>query len=289
MSERLSMTDNWELLQRLDKDLRAAAKLLGRREARALTGLYYQIQEFRKISGNQHLAAKAGEPNAVASWVHKNMTAIENDIRRALDEFSSSYSVGQWMKSLTGIGAVIGAGMLAHIDISKSPTAGHIWRFAGYDPTVKWEKKQKRPWNADLKCLCFKLGDCFVKFSNHENQYYGTIYNNRKQYETARNDRFEYSDQAEHLLATKNFVKDTEARKWYEKGQLPPGHLHMRALRYASKMFLSHLHHVMHCDFYGREPPTPFALENCAGHTHFVPVPNWPFTGTGKRLVDMRE
>src|SRR5581483_161544 len=25
-----------------------------------------------------------------------------------------------------------------HIDIEKAPTAGHIWRFAGLDPTLRW-------------------------------------------------------------------------------------------------------------------------------------------------------
>jgi hypothetical protein len=40
--------------------------------------------------------------------------------------------------SIKGIGPVIAAGLLANIDITKAPTAGHIWRFAGLDPSSKW-------------------------------------------------------------------------------------------------------------------------------------------------------
>lgn len=56
--------------------------------------------------------------------------------------------------SIHGIGPVISAGLLAHIDIHRAVTVGHIWRFAGLDPSVKWLKKTKRPWNAGLKVLC---------------------------------------------------------------------------------------------------------------------------------------
>jgi hypothetical protein len=47
-----------------------------------------------------------------------------------------------------------GRWLLARIDIVKAPTAGHIWRYAGLDPTVRWNKGEKRPWNAGLKVLC---------------------------------------------------------------------------------------------------------------------------------------
>ena len=41
-----------------------------------------------------------------------------------------------------GIGPVIAAGLLANIDIKQAPTVGHIWRFAGLDPTNKWIGKK---------------------------------------------------------------------------------------------------------------------------------------------------
>lgn len=271
------MTDTMELVMKLDRDLRFAARLLGRSQARTLVDLYYQVQEYRKRGANQErIAEEESEPNAVVAWVHDSMRRLEDNIRRALGEFAGAYRVGQWMQSLTGIGPVISAGLLSHIDIRKAPTVGHIWRFAGLDPTVTWEKGKKRPWNADLKRLCWIAGDCFVKFSNHPKQYYGTIYNERKAWETARNERCEYRGQAEQSLAVKRFGAETEARKHYEAGQLPPARLHMRALRYSVKLFLSHLHHVMYWDFYDAPPPVPYSFEHAAGdHRHFVPVPNW--------------
>jgi len=67
---------------------------------------------------------------------------MENQIKRSLDKFTDHHPVGKWMKSIHGIGPVIAAGMLAHIDIEKAPTAGHIWRYAGLDPTVVWLSKE---------------------------------------------------------------------------------------------------------------------------------------------------
>ena len=143
-----------------------------------------------------------------------------------------------------GIGPVIAAGLLAHIDIHKAPTVGNIWSFAGLNPDQKWEKGQKRPWNADLKTLCFKISDSFVKTSNSTKSFYGPIYRSRKVYETQKNELGEYADAAAQVLATKR-ITEPATKKTYESGKLPLGHVDMRARRYAVKFFLSHLHDVM--------------------------------------------
>ena len=60
------------------------------------------------------------------------------------------------MRSIVGIGPVITAGFLAHIDIAKAPTVGHVpGGSADLDPTVKWDKGTKRPWNVVMKRLCW--------------------------------------------------------------------------------------------------------------------------------------
>lgn len=278
-----------ELIRRLDRDLRDASRLLGRKEARYLTDRYYQIQEFRKASAYQVRSADA-EPNRVLAWVFESMRRMEDNVKRSLGEFTGEYRVGAWLQSLTGIGPVLSAGFLSHLDVRKAPTAGHFWRFAGLDPTVAWGKGQKRPWNARLKVLCFKAEDCFVKFCNHKNDHYGRLYLRRKEYEQARNDRGELADQARAALEKKNFGKETDARKHYEAGKLPPAHVHARAMRWTGKIFLSHLHHVMYVDYYGEEPPVPYAFEKCPGdHRHYVPIPNYPWDKPGKGLADMGE
>jgi hypothetical protein len=150
---------------------------------------------------------------------------------------------------------------------------GHFWRFAGLDPTSKWEKGKKRPWNASLKVLCWKAGESFVKVKGNQSDVYGQVYEGRKAYEQARNDDFQYKDQAE--LAMKRVGKDTEAYKWYAKGMLPPGHIHARAKRYAVKLMMSHLHHVMHLAHFGTPPPKPYILVHGNDeHVHFTEPPN---------------
>ena len=99
----------------------------------------------------------------VLRWLEGNAETLENSIKSALDKYSASHAVGAWARSVVGVGPVICAGLLAHIDITKAPTAGHIWNYAGLNPSVSWEKGQKRPWNAALKTLCWKLGEEAVR------------------------------------------------------------------------------------------------------------------------------
>ena len=68
--------------------------------------------------------------------------------------------------------------------------------YAGMDPRSTWEKGQKRPWNAQLKVLCWKLGESFVKVSGNEKAFYGRIYKERKALEMAKNEAGEYAAQA---------------------------------------------------------------------------------------------
>jgi hypothetical protein len=263
-------------LERLSRDLKASARLLTPSQARYLVDFYYQMQEYRIRAAAQDRAFnESGEPHELVTWVLGAMQTLENDIRRALDSYSESDPVGVWAKSIHGIGPVIAAGLLAHIDIEKAPTVGHIWRFAGLDPTTKWEKKTKRPWNAQLKVLCWKAGESFIKVSNSPKDTYGHVYAERKVWEQDRNERGEYAEQAAGVLEAKKISKDTEAYKWYSQGKLPPAHIHARARRYAVKLFIAHYHHVAYECRYGVPPPKPYVLEHL-GHAHYIAPPNWP-------------
>lgn len=279
----------FEALTKLNSDMKAAARLMGRRSVRSLVDLYYQLQEFRKRTSNQLRSAGDGEPDMVIEWADDNMRRLEGNIRKALGEFAAAYNVGQWLQSITGIGPVISAGLLAHLDIRRAKTCGHFWRFAGLDPTVKWESKQKRPWNAQLKTLVvYKAGECFVKFQNHKDDYYGKLFKQRRILEGERNERGEFKAEAERALTEKAYRRETQTKTTYESGRLPDAHLHARARRYVVKLFVSHVHHAMYVDYFGDEPPVPYAFEKCPGdHRHFVPLPNWPFEGNGKSLREL--
>ena len=144
MMENERMDEYLEAVKRLTRDLRNAAITLSRREARFLVDYYYSQQDRRKRSDNQGRALEASaEPHEVISWLGDQNRMLENDIRRALDAFSASKELGVWARTQVGIGPVIAAGLLAHIDLRKCPTVGKIYRFGGYDPTVIWRSTQK--------------------------------------------------------------------------------------------------------------------------------------------------
>jgi hypothetical protein len=132
--------------------------------------------------------------------------------------------------------------------------------------------------------LCWLIGESFVKVSNNENAFYGHIYQRRKAYETAKNEAGDYAGQAAASLAAKKYGDDTNARKAYEAGKLPLARIHLRAERYAVKLFLAGLHHVMYETHYGVPPDKPYILSDAAHlahpetgvHTHYIAPPNWP-------------
>lgn len=370
-------------LVKLSKDLKASVGLLGRNEVRFLVDFYYDIQANRIRSAAQvREAAKArggAEPNKLLDWCETNFQVFENLIKSALNAFTKEYTVGLWCQSICGIGPVIAAGLLAHIDITKCSSYGSIQRFAGLDATVdwpstedakKWVKEQgigvsedlvklacakygrrldsmllfmtpkgkkevvwtvdslakaisRRPWNESLHTLCaFKLGESFVKVQNNKNDYYGQIYARRKLMEHEENKVGKYGDQARKILETTDIGKETDAYQWYsgrmtpaaiqtffttppEKRMglakklagsaddcgirmLPPDHIHSRARRYAVKLFIAHLYHVMFVDYHGMQPRVPLPFEKL-GHdkNHYLPPPNWPLTEPARSLKTM--
>jgi hypothetical protein len=253
---------------RLTRDIAKSSGSLSKDEARFLVDAYYQMQHNRIMAGNQTRALnESGEPHDVLVWLGTQNDVLEQQVKRALDRWTDEHPVGRWLKAITGIGPVIAAGLLAHIDIEKAPTVGHIWRFAGLDPTLQWSKGQKRPHNGALKTLCWKIGESFVKVSSNSGDVYGKVYLARKEYEQANNENGSYAGQALDVLAKKRIGKETDAYKSYSAGKLPPAHIHARAKRYAVKLFLSHLHEFWYEHHFGEKPPLPYPIA-ILGHAH---------------------
>lgn len=299
-----------ESIQKLTKDLKTASVTLSDREARFLVDSYYAMQRDRIRAAHQNRTlAEHQEPNDVLGWLQAQRATLEKQVARALDAYSGGLVIGQWARSQIGIGPIIAAGLAANIymgpwcticherteegckerqDAKKTgphvwqselscPTVGHIWRFAGLDPTVKWLPNTKRPWNGSLKRLCFLIGESFVKVSGNDNAVYGLAYKTRKAREIAKNEAGDFADQAAASLAAKKYGADTNARKAYEAGKLPDARIHLRAQRWAVKLFLSHYHHVLYESTNGTPPPLPFILaRDPILHTHFMGPPNWP-------------
>jgi hypothetical protein len=322
------------VLSKLSKDLKAAAQTLTNREARYLVDTYYQMQDNRlRADGQVRSMEKDHEPHQTLTFFGMQASTMEEQIKAALDIYSQSTPTGRWSRSILGIGPVLAAGLMAHIDIEEAPTVGHIWSFAGLNPNQRWQGGDavrtwikentkggkidpefvvraamnwgrnpkllmeqvthdpitgeergltvanlaatlaRRPWNASLKVVCWKIGESFVKVKSRPNDYYGKIYAERKVHEQLKNENGDYAEQAAKLLASKNFGADTRARAAYEQGMLPDGHIHARAKRYAVKLFLAHWHEVAYRDHYGTEPPAPYPIA-FLGHAHKIEVPN---------------
>lgn len=257
-------------VKRLTKDIKEAAYVLSKDEARFLVDAYYTMQDNRiRTDAQVRATAESGEPNAVLRWLADQNDTLELQVKRALDAYSGAHPVGQWARAQIGIGPVIAAGLLAHFDIKKAPTNGHFWSFAGLDPRAEWRKGEKRPWNADLKRLCWLVGESFVKVSGNEGALYGQLYKTRKEAEIAANEAGKYADQAAAVLERKKIGKETDAYKAYVVGRLPPAHIHARAKRYAVKRFVSDLHYVWHVIEFGKEPPAPYPVAHL-GHAHWI-------------------
>ena len=263
-------------VRKLDRDMGQAANTLTATEARYLVDSYYGMQEGRIRANNQIRALTAsGEPHESIAWLSTESRVLEESVKRAVDAYSASHPVGKRMRTVVGVGPVIAAGLLAHIDITRAPTAGAIWRYAGLDPTSEWKKGQKRPHNASLKTLCWKLDESFVKVCNHKDAVYGKLYQERKEVELAKNEAGAFADQAAAKLEKFNIGKTTDAYKAYSVGKLPPAHIHARAKRVAVKMFLSHLHQVWHEVEFGKTAPVPYVFEFAdKEHVHKI-EPNW--------------
>lgn len=291
------MNEMTSSVQRLSRDLAKAGATLSDTEARFLVDSYYTVQDDRIRSAAQMRAlAKEGEPNELFDWLTTQSSVLEKQIVRALDKYTEAHKMGSWMREIYGIGPILSAGILANISMRHwkcegsgkkackegepctascgmvtVETVGHIWRYAGLDPTQKWEKGQKRPWNASLKTLCWKIGQSFMKMSSRPECFYGHLYLERKQYEIARNERGENKQLA--LTLSQKVNRSTEAYKHLSEGKLPPGQIDARARRWAVKIFLSHLHAEWYRREFNTEPPKPFAIA-VLGHAHMIEARN---------------
>lgn len=243
-------------------------------EVRFTVANYYAAQEMRKRIDMQlrHQGDKPEKPiNPLLNYTGDSFAIIEQQVQRVLEKAAESTVPGRWLLSQHGVGPVISAGLLAHIDIEKAPTAGHIWRFAGLDPSSKWEKGEKRPWNAQLKQICWHAGECFKRTSGSEKAFYGDIYKKRKAYEVKRNDEGYNAERTKTYKVSDDVTDKTKSA--LAAGKLPDGQLDRQATRYATKLLLSHLHLVMYWDKYRKLPPKPFALA-ILGHAHEIVPPN---------------
>jgi Transposase IS116/IS110/IS902 family len=259
------------VIVRLNRDLRRAAEHLSEAEARYLVAAYYNLQELRiRCAAQQRKLGETGKPFGVIQWLGEQSRVLEDQIRAALDRYSANHRFGVWPRSVVGIGPCIAAGLIAHTHIEHLTTAGHLWSFAGLDPSKQWNRAEPRPWNAQLKVICWKAGQSFVKVQGHPQDIYGKLYKAQKQRYLERNEAGGFAANAEQALATRRWDKSKDAYKAYSQGKLPPAHIDAMARRWAVKLFLAHYWEICYELHYHRKPPLPYPVVHL-GHVHIEP------------------
>lgn len=262
-----------EAIGRIERDVAKSAEGLNASSARFMMGSYFNMQENRMRLDNQIRAMEAiDQPTDVMIWLRDQNALLEESLKKAVSKYVKGDPIGKWMLEQKGVGPLLAAPFLCYLDIEKAPTAGHFMAYCGLDPTKTWGKGQKRPWNPTMKKTCWLLGEAFVKTKNRDNAVYGQLYQQRKDYETAKNLNLDYADQAKHILATRKFKPGTGVQEEYAAGRLPKVQIHERSKRWVVKIFLSHLHEVWYQHHYGEAAPSPYPLAHL-GHAHKIEVP----------------
>lgn len=217
---------------------------------RSLVELYYSIQELRITYSTRakELEKTKSDSQTLTHYVNQ-LRSLESSLKSPLESYASKSVSGSWALSQYGIGPVYAAGLSAYIDIERATTAGALWRYAGLDSNVKWEKGTKPPFNPELKTLCWKMGNTFSKYSHVADCYYGQIYKNERD---------------------KRIQNNTD-------DSLSVSRIEAQSKKHAVKIFLSHYHTVAYRDHYGHLPPNPFVIYDYETGDPITDIPNDPF------------
>lgn len=267
---------DFPMFNRFSRDIRTLTVDLDSRSARELVAAYYNLQTNRiAFAAQARQLQNTNSPSELVEYLSFNLGLMEKALKNPLETYARNSVVGSWALSQYGIGPVLSAGLMAHIDITKAPTAGSVWRYAGLDPTQKWEKGKPRPFNAELKVLCWKIGQSFMKFSGKDECFYGQLYKQDKARRVAKNEAGDYAEFAKSILETKSF-KANQTRSKLESGVLSDAQIDAQARRFAVKIFLSHYHAVAYQAHHGEPAPRPYVIAH-GDHVHEIAIPNNPF------------
>lgn len=164
------------MVESLDKDLKRKILEVSSvpiSEVKTLVKQFYQIQDQRKALSEQIRSIEniynspkddesmfgrtkegkapsnpAAKDNNVSLqilyYVLKNMTIIENNIKKALELVVNSSEVGRWLVQITGIGPILAAGLIANFDVRGKQYSSQFISYAGLnDNNRPWLGKEK--------------------------------------------------------------------------------------------------------------------------------------------------
>lgn len=246
------------LRKAFNKDIAGAAKTIPEREVRYLVGMYYTAQQMRiAIAGK--LRSIGEKPNAMLTIFLDMFEEVERDIQAALDVYTDNSEIGRSFRRIKGIGPVLTAAWLAHVNVHIAGNCAKVLSFGGYNPNMVWEKGQKRPYNADLKLVFSKMGRAFVFLSNRAS-FFGQKYKENKKIVERRNNAGLFADRCTELLRTRNYRTDTNAYKCYKEGKYPPAHVSASARLKTVALCVGVLHREHFRLVHGTYPPDPYLV-----------------------------
>ena len=224
------------------------------RYLRYYTRSMYDIQKMRVSSGNREGALeRLGISEVEQVWmnehIHVDLEKLEKRIETRCKRFLPAFPIWtEHLQYIRGIGVRYASSLIAIIVTPRRYRHfGACCAHAGYALNSegliqKRRKKEASNWAAELKMTLYKISCQFVKQGGG----YRTFFDQFKRREVEKN----------------------EARPKAE--QLIKGHVHARALRMVSKLFLSHTYQRW-CELEGIPIRQPYAIEYLGHQTIIEP------------------
>lgn len=162
------------MVEALNKDLKKQILSVGnvsKNEVKTLVKQFYQIQDQRKAlseqirsieiiyndkdndesnSGKTKKEKKESCPEdssislQILYYVLKNLTILENNIKKALEIVVNSSEVGKWLIQINGIGPILAAGLIANFEVKGREYSSQFISYAGLnDNNRPWLGKEK--------------------------------------------------------------------------------------------------------------------------------------------------
>jgi len=107
---------------------------------------------------------------------HKREDHVKYETQRQL-----VFPIYNWLKSIKGISHLLSAQLIAYIDIDKFDKVSSLWHYVGMHVVGGTAPKRKRgskiDWNPQLRMICYKISDSFIKQRTPK---YRSIYDKEK-------------------------------------------------------------------------------------------------------------
>ena len=167
---------------------------------------------------------------------HMGMNALLKDAVKMMVNYGTAIPVWPWITGIRGLKqGSLAAQLLSQIDdIARFDTVSKLWRFAGY-AVINGERDrlkagEKAPYSTRLKSTCYLVSESFIK--QQTPGYVGIYY--------AEKERQQEQHPAK-MCKQCGIPWDDCTQKKKHYAEFTPNHLHLRAMRKMTKIFLQHL------------------------------------------------